>query len=118
LVVVEVELERLEAEIDQGALILAHGTGSLAKRRAEVVVVPDSTLIGSRVSQLHALLSSDIEVVGVSTSNPRIEGGLGDVQLGVGDIILLHGTPEAVKEALDETDTLQLWPLSRLAPAK
>ena len=118
LVVVEVELERLEAEIDQGALILAHGTGSLAKRRAEVVVVPDSTLIGSRVSQLHALLSSDIEVVGVSTSNPRIEGGLGDVQLGVGDIILLHGTPEAVKEALDETDTLQLWPLTRLAPAK
>lgn len=118
LVIVEADLEILEAEIDQGALILAHGGGSLAKRRAEVVVVPDSTLIGSRVSQLDILSSRDIEVLGVSTHNPRIEGRLEDVQLGVGDIIFLHGTPETVKEVLDESDTLQLWPLTRLEPAK
>lgn len=118
LLVVEVDLERLEAGIDQGALILAKGDGSLANRRAEVVVVPDSTLIGSRVSQLDILSSRDIEVFGISSRNPRIEGRLEEVQLGVGDIIFLHGTPERVKEALEETDTLQLWPLTRLAPAK
>lgn len=118
LIVVEAELERLEAEIDQGNVVLAHGDGLLAKRRAEVVVVPQSTLIGSRIGQLEILSSRGIEVLAVSTQNPRIEGRLEDVQLGVGDVILLHGSPEMVKEALDDADALQLWPLSRFEPAK
>jgi len=118
ILLVDARLDDLEAEIDRGTLVLAAGNGSLSRQRAEIVVLPHSTLVGSRIGMLSILNSRGIEVLAVSSQTVRIEGRLDDIRLEVGDILYLHGSPETVSHALEASDTLQLWPLSRLEPAE
>lgn len=76
--------------------------------RIEAVVMPESTLIGSRIRSLEVFDSRSVTVSAVSLRTPRIEGRFADLQLSVGDIILLEGTRSAVADALDECECLPL----------
>lgn len=69
----------------------------------EIVVMPQSTIIGSRISAVHAFAERNVQVVGISPQGPRIEGRLGDIAPGVGDILLLRGTAADIDAALEET---------------
>lgn len=108
---VEIGLPRLEALLADGTAVLP-GTArsSAAKQRAEAVIMPESTLVGSRVGTLELLSSRGIDVVAVATRTPRIEGSLGDIQLSIGDVLYLSGEQEAIDDAVDEADILPLRP--------
>jgi di/tricarboxylate transporter len=76
----------------------------------EAVVLPQSTIVGSTTRTVEAFVSKRIRVVAITTRLQRIEGRLGDLQIRVGDILLLYGAPEAIAEALEEADCLALSP--------
>ncbi|EPE95169.1 SLC13 family permease [Rhizobium grahamii] len=74
----------------------------------EAVVMPESTLVGSRLHSLEVFSSRDIIVSALSMRSPRIEGRFADLQLSIGDILVLEGEREAIAQALDECECLPL----------
>ncbi len=76
--------------------------------RSEAVVMPESTLIGSRISSLDVFRNRGVSVTSLSMRSPRIEGRFEDLQLSIGDILVLEGTRDAISEALEECECLQL----------
>ncbi|MBA1344539.1 SLC13 family permease [Rhizobium sp. WYCCWR 11146] len=83
--------------------------------RVEAVVMPESTLVGSRVRSLEVFHRRGIEVTALSMRAPRIEGRFLDLQLSIGDILTLEGPRIAIGEALEESECL---PLASTAPSK
>jgi di/tricarboxylate transporter len=59
--------------------------------RIEAVVMPESTLVGSRIRSLEVFKSRGVMVAALSMRSPRIEGRFEDLQLSIGDILLLEG---------------------------
>ncbi|MCM8731936.1 SLC13 family permease [Hephaestia sp. GCM10023244] len=78
--------------------------------RIEVVVTPDSYLVGSRIGALDTLAERGVRVIGIASRRRRIEGGFGDLQIGLGDVLLLAGDREALREAIVEAGLLALMP--------
>ncbi|EJL58823.1 di-/tricarboxylate transporter [Rhizobium sp. CF122] len=74
----------------------------------EAVVMPESTLIGSRLHSLEVFSSRDVTVSALSMRSPRIEGRFADLQLSIGDILVLEGEQKAIAEALEECECLPL----------
>ncbi|MFB2604292.1 SLC13 family permease, partial [Rhizobium phaseoli] len=59
--------------------------------RVEAVVMPESTLVGSRVRSLEVFQSRSVAITALSMRAPRIEGRFLDLQLSIGDILTLEG---------------------------
>ncbi|TCL69871.1 SLC13 family permease [Rhizobium sp. BK251] len=78
--------------------------------RTEAVVMPESTLVGSRIRSLDVFHSRGIAVTGLSHRAARVEGGFADQRLSIGDILQIEGTREAIAEALEECECLPLAP--------
>jgi di/tricarboxylate transporter len=107
-------------ETDAATIADAHRSGTAefvlkdnedaAKIWAEAVVLPQSLVVGSSARTAAAFNDHDIEIVAVATKLQRIEGRLADLQFRVGDLLLLYGDPEAIRQALDEVDCLPLSP--------
>lgn len=76
----------------------------------QAVVMPESVVIGSAVSTIAAFASRGVGVVALSPQGHRIEGMLGDQRLAIGDVVHLAGEPAAIREALAETELLELAP--------
>lgn len=74
----------------------------------EAVVMPESTLVGSRLHSLEVFSSRDVTVSALSMRSPRIEGRFADLQLSIGDILVLEGPQKAIAEALEECECLPL----------
>ncbi len=74
----------------------------------EAVVMPESTLVGSRLHSLEVFSSRDVTISALSMRSPRIEGRFGDLQLSIGDILVLEGDQRAIAEALEECECLPL----------
>ncbi|MBY2906588.1 cation transporter [Rhizobium leguminosarum] len=83
--------------------------------RVEAVVMPESTLVGSRVGSLEVFHHRGIAVAALSMRALRIEGRFLDLQLSIGDILTLEGPRIAVGEALEESECL---PLASTAPSE
>ncbi|NKK82572.1 SLC13 family permease [Rhizobium leguminosarum] len=83
--------------------------------RVEAVVMPESTLVGSRVRSLEVFHHRGIAVAALSMRAPRIEGRFLDLQLSIGDILTLEGPRIAIGEALEESESL---PLASTAPSE
>lgn len=108
---VEANLPHLESLLADGSLALPDpATGAGAGSRVEAVVMPESTLVGSRVGTLEPLRSRGIAVVAVATRTARIEGSFADLRLSIGDVLYLSGDRVAIDEAVDEADMLPLRP--------
>jgi len=104
--------------------LLRSGDVTIASERQKplpstrAVVMPESTVVGSRVGNLVAFASRDVEVVAVSPRTSRIEGTFGDLQLSIGDIVYLDGPPARIADALAETEMLAVGdPQPRHPPA-
>ena len=108
---VESSLPQLESLLAGGSAALPDtAPGTTARQRVEAVIMPQSTLVGSRIGTLDLLYSRGIGVVAVATQTPRIEGSLADLRLSIGDVLYLSGDQAAIDEAIDEADILPLWP--------
>ncbi len=111
IVLIETDLATLEGWLADGTVSLA--TASVATGDpgwVEAVVMPESTLVGSRIRTIEGFAVRGIQVAAVAAQMPRIEGSLADLQLGIGDVLLLRGDEDAVREALEEAELLPLWP--------
>ncbi|RFB90022.1 cation transporter [Rhizobium leguminosarum bv. trifolii] len=76
--------------------------------RVEAVVMPESTLVGSRIRSLEIFHSRGVAVTALSMRAPRIEGRFLDLQLSIGDILTLEGPRMAIAEGLEESECLPL----------
>ncbi|TAV90934.1 SLC13 family permease [Rhizobium leguminosarum] len=85
--------------------------------RVEAVVMPESTLVGSRVRSLEVFHSRGVAVTALSMRAPRIEGRFLDLQLSIGDILTLEGPRMAIGEALEESECLPLASTAAAEPA-
>ena len=83
--------------------------------RVESVVMPESTLVGSRIRSLEVFHSRGVAVTALSMRAPRIEGRFLDLQLSIGDILTLEGSRTAIAEALEESECL---PLAQTVPVE
>ncbi|MBX4959418.1 SLC13 family permease [Rhizobium lentis] len=100
----------------QGLIADAHPQGMQPDfARVETVVMPESTLIGSRIRSLEVFHHRGIVVAALSMRTPRIEGRFLDLQLSIGDILTLEGPRIAIAEALEESECL---PLASTVPAE
>jgi di/tricarboxylate transporter len=110
ILLVEIGLTSLESLLADGTAALPSAAlDSIETQRVEAVIMPESTLVGSRVGTLELLSSRGIRVVAVATRTHRIEGSLADLQLSIGDVLYLSGDQETIDEAIDEADILPLW---------
>ncbi len=80
----------------------------------EAVVMPESTVVGSRIASLEVFRARGVTVSALSMRSPRIEGRFADLQLSIGDILVLEGPKAAITEALEECECL---PLASAAPS-
>lgn len=80
----------------------------------EAIVLPQSTIIGSTARTIEVFSRRGIQIVAMATRLQRIEGRLADLQVRVGDILLLHGEPDAIRQGLEDVDCLQLTPGTNL----
>jgi di/tricarboxylate transporter len=108
----EAPLAEIEAKVKDGALRWP-GSRPLSGDRIEAVVMPESTLVGSRVATAEPFSSRGVRIIAVSAQTPRIEGSFEDLRLSIGDVLHLEGDPAAIGEAISETEVL---PLGRTAP--
>lgn len=107
LILVEAPLSTIEAMVGEGTLRWL-GPAPVADNRVEAVIMPESTLVGSRIATAEPFSARGVRIVAVSTRAPRIEGGFEDLRLSIGDILHLDGDAAAIAEALAETELLPL----------
>jgi len=100
--------------LGEAAVPLQSATG--AERWIEAVVLPQSVIVGSALGNIAALEGGNVEVVAVSPQTHRIEGRLADLRVSVGDVFLLRGNAEALRQALADMDCLALSPRGVVAP--
>lgn len=118
IVVLEVTTAVLEEACAAGSVQLMQPAGINDEDAStiDVVLMPQSIFVGSRVGLLEPLASRDISVTGVIPQRSRVEGRLADIQLGIGDVLVLRGSEEAINEVLDEVDMLRLSARESPAP--
>lgn len=109
ILLVEAEADCIDALYAAGTLNPTAGVKLGAdSERLEVVVMPDSTIVGSRVGSLEAFAGRGVAVAALGSRRRRIEGRFEDLQLGVGDVLILAGDRTALREAVAESDVLPL----------
>ncbi len=107
-------LDQLSA---RGTLTLPDGPGPAARGRdrAEAVVMPDSFLLGSRIGDIGLFAEEGVRVVGLASRRHRVEGRFGDLQIGIGDVLILEGEHDGLHVTMHEG---ALLPLSRHRPPR
>lgn len=106
ILIVECSLEAFEEMQSQRLLEPTAG----GEERLEAVVMPDSTILGSRIGALESFEERHVSVLALASRRRRIEGRFSDLQIGLGDVLVLAGEPAALREAMDEADLLPLSP--------
>jgi di/tricarboxylate transporter len=115
--------DTLLVDADEAAFGAAVQAGSLAAARSagpgaelEAVVMPQSTLVGSRAATIPAFADGGLRLLAVATHNPRVEGSLDELQLGIGDILHLEGDRAALGELVEDSGLMPLAPMARREP--
>lgn len=83
--------------------------GSTAER-LEAVVTPESYLVGSRLDDLTSFAERGAAVIGLVSRRRRIEGRFGDLQVALGDVLLLAGERATLRELAHDAGLLALMP--------
>jgi di/tricarboxylate transporter len=109
IVVVEADLALLDDLEDTGALVPLRPALESAERH-EYVVMPESLLLGSRIGSIQAFAEHDLQVVGLSMRRGRIEGGFDEMQVGMGDVLVLAGERDDLRQIAAECSLLPLSP--------
>ena len=100
------------AAVAEGGIAAARSTGVGAT--VEAVVMPTSLLVGSRPATIEAFGEGGLRLVGVTTANPRIEGSLDALQIGIGDVLHLEGEAPALRGFIEESELMAVGPVARI----
>ncbi|MBO0749363.1 MAG: SLC13 family permease, partial [Porphyrobacter sp.] len=111
--VVEADLSLLDELEEAGALVPPRPTAD--GERQEYVVMPESLLLGSRVGSIPSFVEHSLEVVGLSIRRGRIEGSFDELQIGMGDVLVLAGDRDELRRIAAECSLL---PLSSRRPSR
>lgn len=106
--VLEGDLSALD-ELEQSEALVAVRATEIAERQ-EYVVMPESLLLGSRIGDIHAFAEHSLDVVGFSTRRSRIEGRFDELQIGMGDVLVLAGERDDLQQIAAECGLLPLSP--------
>jgi len=113
-VVVEADLALLD-DLEAAAQFVALAPASESAERREYVVMPESLLLGSRIGGIPAFAEHSLQVVGLSMRRGRIEGSFDEQQVGMGDVLVLAGDRDDLRQIAAECSLL---PLSPRRPAR
>lgn len=103
---VDVDEGRLEQLLMSGDLAQVGEGRAAGLPTARAVIMPGSTVVGTRIGNLQAFASRKVRIAAVSPRTARIEGTFEDLQLSVGDVLYLDGMTAGIEEALAETEML------------
>jgi di/tricarboxylate transporter len=111
--IVEVAPGDLEGIVDEGDFEV-FGDRELTERMlaseevrvVEAVVLPDGFFVGRSPRRLRLRSRYGINVLGVARKGARVAGRLPDIEFRAGDVLLLQGDEEAVREGLDRLGAL------------
>lgn len=117
LLLLQADFAQIDRLREQGVLLAPapHYRKDTDGERIEAVVMPDSLLLGSRVSDIGVFAEHALQVIGLASRRHRVEGSFGDLQVGVGDVLILEGNRDALRDALTDCSLL---PLSRHRPPR
>lgn len=106
----EISAEMLRSHIERGDfLIEAANSGPESDPVImEASVFPESPVLGSRLTSLHDFRERGVAVIGVAGRQKRVEGRFGDLQLALGDVLMLSGPPEAIRAVARENGLMIL----------
>jgi di/tricarboxylate transporter len=104
ILLLECSLGQFDALRAQG-LLAPTTTGD---ERLEAVVMPDSVVLGSRLGALGGFARHDVEVLGLASRRHRVEGEFSDLQIGLGDVLILSGERQSLREAVSDASLLPL----------
>jgi len=76
--------------------------------RLTVVVMPDSVVLGSRLGALAGFSDLGVAVLGIAGRRLRVEGTFDDLQIGLGDVLVLSGDAAACREVAADAGLLSL----------
>lgn len=76
----------------------------------ELIVMPESLLLGSRVEDLEALSGRSTQVVALASRRGRVEGRFTDLPLSMGDVLVMTGGRDAIRQLAGECGLLALSP--------
>jgi len=111
---IEADISRIDQLQEEGELeqpVLASAAG---EERIEGVVMPESLAVGSRIEDIYAFAERDVKVVALASRRRRIEGRFDELQIGMGDVLVLAGERDALREVAADCGLL---PLSGRKPA-
>ena len=114
ILLVEADLSLLD-ELDEAGELAALSPLAESTERHEYVVMPESLLLGSRIGSIPSFVEHSVEVAGLSVRRGRIEGRFEDLQIGMGDVLVLSGERDDLRQIAAECSLL---PLSSRRPAR
>ncbi|WP_336980813.1 SLC13 family permease [Altererythrobacter fulvus] len=102
---------------EEGALLPA-GENAIPEQeeRVEALVMPESLTIGSRLGEVLAFAEHGVRVTALASRRHRVEGRFADLQIGMGDVVVLNGRRDAIREALADCALLPLSGRRPVAP--
>jgi len=111
LLLVEGHIGRIEELHEAGDLVLERPSATLPEHEMlEVVVMPESLLLGSRVEDLEAYAGYSVRVLALASRRGRIEGRFDDLPISMGDVVVLSGERAAMRQLAAECGMLALSP--------
>lgn len=109
IVLAEGELSLLD-ELEHSGALAPLQTVSASTERQEYVVMPESLLLGSRIGSIHSFAEHSLEVLGLATRLGRIEGRFDELQIGMGDVLVLSGERDDLRQIAADCGLLSLSP--------
>lgn len=107
---IEGNIGRIEELGETGDLVPERSSETPEAETLEMVVMPESMLLGSRVEDVEAYAGGGARVVALASRRGRIEGRFTDLPISMGDVIVLSGEREAMRELAAECGMLALSP--------
>ena len=101
ILLLEADLSLLDELDEAGDLAVLRPMAETAERH-EYVVMPESLLLGSRIGAIPSFIEHSTEVAGLSVRRGRIEGRFEDLQIGMGDVLVLSGDRDDLRQIAAE----------------
>lgn len=105
---IEGALGRIEELHEAGDLLLEDAPPG--EETLELVVMPESLLLGSRVEDLENHAEGTVRVLALASRRGRVEGRFDDLPISMGDVIVLSGERAAIRQLAAECGMLALSP--------
>lgn len=109
-ILIEASDRQLKAAIQTGAFLPEGASLPPQEAQHSAVVLPESVVLGSRISALEGFSDVGVRVLAISSARKRLEGGFSDIQLAVGDVLHLAGPQDAVESVIRDYNLISLAP--------